>query len=492
MRISIQQKNTEDIKTQALAIGYWQDTKNDFAEKLDKQLNNTIQQAIKNKEFTAELLQTKTINTLGKFQFDNLIIVGLGKQKEFDTEKLRRATAAAIITAKKMHLTSCATNLHTINYPAKEEEKITAVVEASILSAYHFSEYKTTDKEKITTVNSLIIIEQKNPTLAEKTATTAKIVTEATCLVRDLVNQPASHITPITLAQAAQKLPKPIKITVYDKKALQKMNMGAILAVNKGSSIEPRLIILEYKGSNDKPIALVGKGVTFDSGGLNIKSETGMETMKMDMAGAAAVIGTFKAAAELKLPVNLIGVLPCTENMINGEAYKPGDIIHTYSGKTIEVANTDAEGRVILADALTYAQEFKPKAIIDLATLTGACVVALGPTYAGIMGTADKLITSLITAGKQTGEKAWQLPLTEEFKEAVKSDIADVRNLSIWGRDAGAITGAEFLNTFIKDTPWAHIDIAGTAWAKEDQHYLKKGATGYGVRLLMQFLMQQK
>ncbi len=491
MKITIQKTKIEETKTQAVVMGYWQDSKNEDAERLDKQLNNAIQQALKNKEFTGELLQTKTINTLGKFSFDNLILVGLGKQQEFNTEKLRNATAMATTTIKNLRLTSFAANLHAINYPATTEEKITAIVEASILTAYHFSEYKTTDKEKITTIESLAIIEQNNTSAVEKTMTTAQKIAEATCFVRDMVNQPASHMTPLTIEDIARKLPKPVKITVHDKKALQKMKMNAILAVNKGSEIEPRLIILEYKGNNDKPIALVGKGVTFDSGGLNLKPETGLETMKMDMAGAAAVLGTIKAAAELKLPVNLIGILPCTENMINGYAYKPGDIIETYSGKTIEIANTDAEGRVILADALAYAEEFKPKTIIDLATLTGACIVALGSTYAGIMGTDEKLINKLISAGQQTGEKIWQLPFTEEFKETVKSDIADVRNLGKWGRDAGAITAAVFLNNFIKNTPWAHLDIAGTAWAKEDQHYLTKGATGYGVRLLIEFLQQK-
>lgn len=487
MKITAQQTKIEEIQTPALVIGYWQDQLNEDIEKLDKQLNNSIKQAIKNKEFTGELYQIKIISTLGK-SFQHLLLIGLGKQTEFNPEKLRNSAATAALAIKNNNFKQYATNLHTIKFTASTEQKTAAVVEASILALHHFTDYKTTDRDKIHIVESMTLIETKNPALVEKTINTATTIAQATCFARDMVNHPASHMTPLTLADIAKKLPKQINVTVHNKKSIEKMKMHAILAVNKGSSIEPRLIVLKYNNGRGQPIALVGKGVTFDSGGLNIKPESSMETMKMDMAGAAAVLGTFKAAAELGLKVNLLGVLPCTENMINGSAYKPGDIITAYNGKTIEIANTDAEGRVILADALAYAEELKPRTIIDLATLTGACIVALGHEYAGIMGTDEKLITELINAGQQTGEKIWQLPLTDEFREQVKSDIADVRNLGKLGRDGGAITGAAFLNNFINNTPWIHIDIAGTAWALEDKHYLRKGATGYGVRLLINFL----
>ncbi len=492
MQIKINTTKIEQIKTQLLAIGYFEDGQNTLAKKFDKQLNNSIEKAEKQKEFSGELLHTKILSTLGRLPFDQLLLVGLGKQKEFTIERLRRAAATAVLAAKNLGVKQYATNLQSVELNKTLEEKICAVTQATILATYQFIEYKTVDKNKIKFIDIFEIAQEDNTKEAENALKKSKIITQAVCLARDMVNHPACVMTPQKIAEIAKTLPKQVKVTIHDKKTLEKMGMNAILAVNKGSVIEPKLIILEYSAGKGKPIALVGKGVTFDSGGLDIKTADGMETMKTDMAGAATVLATIKAAAELDLRVNLVGVLPCTENMPGANAYKPGDVIKTLNGKTIEVLNTDAEGRVILADALCYAEKFSPSHIIDLATLTGACVIALGNNVGGIMGQDFELIQDLIESGDNCGEKIWELPLLEEFKEAIKSDIADIRNISTLGRAAGAITGATFLSNFVEKTPWAHLDIAGPAFCTEDQEYLRKGATGFGVRLLIDFLSRTK
>ncbi len=305
------------------------------------------------------------------------------------------------------------------------------------------------------------------------------------------MNEPGSSLTPTKLAEHALELKKlGVKVTVYDKKGIDKLGLHALLAVNRGSGQEPRFITLEYSKGKGQPIALVGKGITFDSGGLDLKPANFMGDMKNDMAGAAAVIGTSKAMAELNLPLNVVGVIASTENMPGCNAYKPGDVITGYTGRTMEIGNTDAEGRVILSDALSYAEmNFKPRYLIDLATLTGACVIALGYAAAGVMSRDEALVNKLKLAGEAAGERVWELPMWDEYKESVKSDIADVLNIPGGkGYEGGAIAGAWFLQHFIEKTPWAHIDIAGPAWSIERKHYWDKGGTGFGVRLLVEFL----
>jgi leucyl aminopeptidase len=309
---------------------------------------------------------------------------------------------------------------------------------------------------------------------------------------RNLISHPGNTATPAYLAKIAQKLAGKGKLTckVLGVKEMKKLGMGALLGVGQGSAQPPAFIILEYKGGkkNQAPIALVGKGVTFDTGGISLKPGGGMDEMKYDMSGGATVIGTLQAAASLKLPVNVVGLIPTAENMPGSRAIKPGDILPSLSGKTIEVLNTDAEGRLILADALAYADKLKPKAVIDLATLTGACVVALGHQAAAVVGTDPKLIEKLKSSGDKTGERVWELPLYEEFDNAVKSDIADLKNISSPGVGAGTITAAAFLKVFVGDNSWAHLDIAGVAWSKEEKPYIPRGAAGFGVRLLIDYL----
>jgi leucyl aminopeptidase len=309
-------------------------------------------------------------------------------------------------------------------------------------------------------------------------------------LARDLVSQPGNVVTPAFLADTAQELAvsNNLKCRVYELEELKELGMNALVAVGKGSVETPRLIVLEYRGAGekDRPVVLVGKGITFDSGGISIKPGAGMEEMKTDMAGSAAVLGAMTAAAGLKLPLNLVGVIPTAENMPDGKAYKPGDVVTSLSGTTIEITNTDAEGRLILCDALHFAQKYRPTAMIDLATLTGACVVALGHEASGLMGNDPRLVNALIKADERCGEQVWELPLWDGYGEAMKSDIADLKNAG--SREGGSITAGWFLKQFVGKTHWAHLDIAGTAWGDKSRPCAPKGATGVGVRLLIEYL----
>jgi leucyl aminopeptidase len=316
-------------------------------------------------------------------------------------------------------------------------------------------------------------------------------VARGVAFARDLANGPANDVTPAVLGDEAQALGERLglKVTVLDKAQLTEQGFGGMLAVGQGSANEPRFVVMEHgaAGEGRPTICLVGKGITFDTGGISIKPAEGMDNMKMDMGGAAAVFGAMHAVAELKLPLHVVGMVCAAENMPSSTAYRPGDILRTLSGKTIEVLNTDAEGRIVLADGLFYAQRYNPTAIVDLATLTGAVMVALGPHAVGMMGTSQELADRLSRAGETSAERVWQLPLWDEYKEMMKSEIADLKNTG--GRYGGAITAAGFLSAFVGDFPWVHLDIAGTAWVERPTRpYQSRGATGVGVRLLVELL----
>jgi leucyl aminopeptidase len=328
--------------------------------------------------------------------------------------------------------------------------------------------------------------------LGETSVRSAQIVAEATCLARDLANAPGNEIYPETLAQAARESAERcgFSATVLDEREIKDLGMGGVIGVSQGSTHPPRFLILEHGRPSKRTVVLVGKGVTFDTGGISLKPSANMAEMKMDMSGAAAAIGTFEAVSRLKLPVHLVGLIPAVENMPSGGSIRPGDILRHYNGKTSEVDNTDAEGRLILADALAYADKYHPAAVIDLATLTGACVVALGHHATGMMGNNSGLMEKLRSAGEKTYERVWELPLFDEYEKQIKSDVADVKNVG--GRWAGAITAAWFLKKFIGDYKWVHLDIAGTAILEESTDYAPKGGSGVGVRLLTEFLRQWK
>ncbi|GBD92297.1 cytosol aminopeptidase [bacterium BMS3Abin04] len=373
-----------------------------------------------------------------------------------------------------------------------EEYYYQTFVEGILLGNYTFDIYKTEEK-KVTSFQ--ITFHSGNPHKVKESISKAEKMISAVFFARDLANEPAITLTPNVLAQRAKKelSEAGVKVTIFNDKELKKRNMNAILAVGKASSNPPRLIIMHYKPKSKvkKKIVLVGKGVTYDSGGLSIKPTDGMIEMKADMAGAAAVIGIIKSAALLNLPFELIGVVPAVENMISGNSYKPSDIVSTASGKTIEVKNTDAEGRIVLADALEYASKQKPDEIIDFATLTGAAVVALGLPTAAIFTKNEEMADSLYKSGQKTFERVWRLPLWDEYDKLIESDIADVSNLG--GRWGGAITAAKFLEHFVDENiPWTHIDLAGPSIKHDFTNYTKKYNTGFGVRLITDYLEKLK
>ena len=323
----------------------------------------------------------------------------------------------------------------------------------------------------------------------QKGVKVGEAIAASTVMARDLVSSPPADKTPTIIAAKAKEIARQfgLKLRVLEKDRMRKLGMGALLGVASGSVQPPKFIIVEYRKGGKKPfIALVGKTITFDSGGISIKPSENMDRMKDDMSGGAAVLGAIRTAAALKLPLNIVGLLPVTENMPSGSAYKPGDVLRTMSGQTIEILSTDAEGRLILSDALTYACSYKPAVIVDIATLTGACGIALGTEATGMLGTDDRFKQMMRMAGEKTGERVWELPLWEEYYEQIKSDIADMKNTG--GRRGGVITAAALLSKFVQKYPWVHLDIAATAWTEKERPYTPKGATGIGVRLLTQFL----
>lgn len=364
-----------------------------------------------------------------------------------------------------------------------------AVVEGLLLGDYQFLKYKTKPEEKKELAEVFFLCKNAPELVSvKKGVSRGEIFSEAACFARDLVNEPSSLTTPTYLADLAQKLAKTggVSCKVYDEQDIKKLSMGALLGVSRGSDEPARFIKLEYRGGKRK-LVLVGKGITFDTGGLSLKKQEDMETMKMDMAGAAAILGIFLVVEKLRPKVHLIGLIPATENMPSGKAIKPGDIIKSYSGKTIEVLNTDAEGRLILADALAFGIDLKPDLMIDLATLTGACIVALGEEVAGLFSKDKKLAEDLCGVAEEVGEKFWPLPLESSYQELLKSEVADLKNVT-GKKYAGAITAALFLEEFVGSVPWVHLDIAGPAWAEKGTDLIPKGGTGFGVRTILNFL----
>lgn len=416
------------------------------------------------------------------FSADRIIKISL---KKFEPKEFRILGSKIYKMAEKIKQ-----NELSIKFPSVKnyEECSQALIEGIFLASYRFDRYKT--KKKCFEIEKINLVSQKNIRKIQKGVSTGEIISKYVSLTRDFVNNPSNRETPIEFSKAIIDISKKNKLGImeYNQKALEDMGMGCLIGVSSGSKQEPRMLVIEYKGSRKKDFyALVGKGVTFDSGGLSLKPSENMGEMKGDMSGAATVAAAINAAAELKLPVNIKAVLPCVENMPGKDAMKPGDVLLSMSGKTVEIIDTDCEGRLILADVIYYISKEKPKAIIDMATLTGACTRALGYETAGIFGTDKELIQKLINSGSSTHENCWELPITREHKKAIESDIADIKNMGYSSGVAGASTAAAFLKAFTNNTTWAHIDIAGVHWAKKERNYIKKGPTGWGVRLLLDF-----
>lgn len=442
--------------------------------------------ALKNNEsFKGDKEQVFTVPLSTKSGAVRAVLLGTGEAKKLDV-------AAVESLGGKLAATLAGSGAKQIAVYAPADATLAAHMAAGLnLRSYGFDKYKTKKKDKKDAKQSVEFVLDKN-TDAAKLYKNLEAENAGVFLARDLVNEPANVIYPDSYAKIIAKELKPLGVSVeiLDEKKMKQLGFGAHLAVGQGSDKPPRVVVMRWNGkgaqSKDKPIALVGKGVTFDTGGYSIKPAAGMEEMVMDMGGSAAVVGTMMALAKSKAKANVVGVVGLAENMVSGNAYRPGDIVTSLSGKTIEVYNTDAEGRLVLCDALTYVQQkYKPSMVIDLATLTGAVMVALGYEYAGVFATSDKLWNKLDAASKDSGEKIWRMPLDEAYKKAMEGNVADLNNMGTMARWGGACTAAGFLQHFIDDgMDWAHIDIAGTAWNKAAKGVQTKGGSGYGVRLL--------
>lgn len=460
-------KVSQDVKstpTEVLVVNQFE------GEKTSVELANTY--AIEKDNFEGKFGQTYLIHTLGQIPADKVLIIGFGKKEEFDHNKMREAVAKAV---KKLQQIKAKKAI--FDFDINADYGKSAVIGAMIAD-YAYDKYKS---EKAHHLDEITFAN-----FSQKTVEEGIILGEAMNFTRDLANTPAQIATPQKLAQIASKL-EGIETKVFNKEEIARMGMGAYLAVGQGSVNPPEFIHMKYTGKNvKKKIALIGKGICFDSGGLDIKPASSMLTMKDDMSGASCILGVMKALAKLQPDIEVHGLIAACENMPSGSSYKPGDILTAKNGKTIEVDNTDAEGRLTLADALCYACELNVDEVIDIATLTGACVVALGSHISGIMGNDDELIERLIETGKEAGEKLWKLPMDREYFDSLKSDIADMKNTGT--RMGGASIAGVFLQEFVKDTKWAHIDIAGTAYIEKPQKEFIAGSTGAGVRTLLNYI----
>jgi len=497
IRIKAIQNEVLQIKTDMLAVGVpEQKTLSGPAKMLDKRLGGAVSALVGLGDFEGKEKTTVMLYTRGKLGAARVLLVGLGKKEKADAETLRKAAAMAAFKAVETKAAKLCVCLHQEMKNIQPAAAAQVITEGLYFGAYRYDEYLSADdtgKKKPAFMDAVIADTSAAFIAAAKKGLAAGAVIGA-CqnFARTLANRPANAVSPQILAGEAMKLARQTKLrcTVLDEKKLAAKKMGGILAVGQGSANKPRLMILEYrpakKTKNTPTIGLVGKAITFDSGGISIKPSEGMQDMKFDKSGGIAVLGAMRAIARLKPRVRVLGIVPSAENMPSGLAYRPGDIVTTYSGKTVEIHNTDAEGRMILCDAITYAEELGCQTIVDVATLTGACVVALGQKRAGVMGNDEKLIEQLKDAAKKTGERIWPLPCDDEFVEAMKSKIADLKNAG--GKWGGACTAAAFLSQFIKKAKWAHLDIAGVGVWGEDET-TAAGSVGFGVRLLTTFVM---
>ncbi len=421
-----------------------------------------------------------------------VVLVGLGKVDAAARPDLRRAAAVASKRARTLSAPSGAFYVAPESRGALSWREVGQQVgEGVAQGAWVYTEMKKPPEDRKPPLETFTLLAPEATGDVEAGHRVGAAIGAGQTFTRGLQVLPGNVCTPAYLGRTAEELARRhgFEVTVLDQAAIEREQMGALLCVAQGSAEEPRFIALEYKGSADAPVVLVGKGVTFDTGGISIKPAQNMEDMKFDMSGAAAVLGTFEALGRLKPKVHVVGLIPSTENMPSGTAVKPGDVVTSQLGKTIEIINTDAEGRLILCDALSYARRYQPACVLDIATLTGAIVIALGHTATGVMGTDDALIEELRTAGERAGERVWPLPMWDEYRELMKSDIADVKNAG--GRPAGSISAGWFLREFVDGFPWAHLDIAGTAYTERDEPARVKGPTGVGVRLFSEFVLNR-
>ncbi|THF61519.1 leucyl aminopeptidase [Pseudothauera nasutitermitis] len=492
MEFTIKTASPEKLRTGILALGIAHGGKlSGAAAAVDKASKGRLAALLKRGDLDEKPGSLQLLHDLPGVSAERVLLVSLGKHDQFSEKAWRDAVSAAGKALAGTPAREAALSLLDVDLPGRDTAwKLTQAARLLADAAYRYEaprvEAGKPPRERGAKVITVLIGEAVSAEL-ETALRQGQAIAEGMALARDLGNKPGNVATPAHLAETAQALAKQfkLKVEVLERADMEKLGMGALLSVARGSHQAPKFIVLQYKGgkSKDKPVVLVGKGITFDTGGISLKPAAEMDEMKFDMCGAASVLGTFKALARMALPINVVGLIPTTENMPGGGATKPGDVVTSMSGQTIEILNTDAEGRLILCDALTYAERFKPAAVIDVATLTGACVVALGKIPSGLLANDDELAAELLARGSESGDRAWQLPLWDEYQDLLKSNFADMGNIG--GRYAGTITAACFLARFTKAYKWAHLDIAGTAWLSGDN----KGATGRPVPLLSQFLI---
>ncbi|WP_024656475.1 leucyl aminopeptidase [Pseudomonas syringae USA007] len=493
MELVVKSVSPETLKTATLVV-----TINESrvligaAQLIDIKSGGAISAVLERGDLAGKSGQTLLLTNLQNIKAERVLLVGIGKDGELSDRQLKKIAGSVLSSLKGLGGSDAVIALDDLSVKNRDTYgKARLFVEALADGEYVFDRFKTQKAEVRPLKKITLLTDKVSVADVERSATHAQAIATGMALTRDLGNLPPNICHPTYLGEEAKALGKAhknLKVEIHDEKKLAELGMGSFLAVAQGSAQPPRLIVMNYQGAKkgDKPFVLVGKGITFDTGGISIKPASGMDEMKFDMCGAASVFGTLRAVLELKLPINVVCILACAENMPSGTATRPGDIVTTMSGQTVEILNTDAEGRLVLCDALTYAERFKPQAVIDIATLTGACVVALGGHTSGLLGNNDALINQLLDAGKLADDRAWQLPLFDEYQEQLDSPFADIANIG--GPKGGTITAACFLSRFTKAYEWAHLDIAGTAWLSGGKD---KGATGRPVPLLTQYLLDR-
>jgi leucyl aminopeptidase len=493
----------QDEDVQALAVAIFKDEKSDegLLKELDEATGGIVKSVIESEELKGKEGETIYVHLAGggdgNFRARRLLLIGVGERESYGAAQIAQlaGTAVRFLRGKNIKTVGVMTRAE-----GDAEEASAAAVEGAVMGLFEPDKYRTVEKEKREIERFVVLAEGAEADALQRGAEKGRIIGESVNFTRDMANEPGGYMTPTDMASRAQEIAGEfgLSIDVLDEDRMTQEGMGALLGVSAGSEQPAKLIVLKYTprgtpadgqggdGAGSDLLAFVGKGITFDSGGISLKPGENMEMMKYDMTGGATVIGAMRAIAQLKPSIPVLGVVPCSENLPSGKATKPGDILRAMTGKTIEVINTDAEGRLVLADAIAYAKKLGAKRIVDMATLTGAVSIALGDVHTAILGTDQKLIDDVINAGKEVGEKFWQLPLDKEYSKQIKSDIADIKNVG--GRKAGTITAAAFLKEFADDVAWAHLDIAGTAWGDDAKPYRSKGPTGIAVRTLLKLV----
>ncbi|HEY3038857.1 MAG TPA: leucyl aminopeptidase [Pyrinomonadaceae bacterium] len=493
MQIESTNGSYRDLNVQALAIAVFKDEKADdgFLKDLDSITGGLIKSVVDSEELKGKEAETVYLHLVGNSEIkaQRLLLVGVGERGDYTPAQVSQMAGTAVRALRGKNAKSIAIVPRLEGNP---EEIASVVVEGSVMALFDPDKYRTTDKEERQIEKLIVVLDGADETGIKRGIERGRIIGESVNFTRDLANEPGAYMTPTNMSERARDVANEfgLSVDVLDEARMEQEGMGSLLSVSHGSDEPGKLIILKYAppnaAENEDLLAFVGKGITFDSGGISLKPGENMELMKYDMTGGATVIGAMRAIAQLKPSISVLGVVPCAENLPSGKATKPGDVVRAMTGKTIEVINTDAEGRLILADAIAYAKKLGATRIIDMATLTGAVSIALGDVNAAVLGTDQELIEEIIVAGKEAGEKFWQLPLDKEYSKQIKSDIADIKNVG--GRKAGTITAAAFLKEFADGVSWAHLDIAGTAWGDEAKPYRAKGPTGIAVRTLVRIV----